>query len=322
MFMDAEDARSDFVLAAATTLFGGVVAALIISLPLYPDRGVVGQILNLLWIFVLTGLVPYLLVRYRDMGLRGFGLDHDRGAMVPGLLVALPVVVLGVVRALGVGDDNGGFDAPLEGNGVSIFTALLGRLSGAAFGDPTVGPQPSAADALVDLIFRVAAVSILWVGIVLLFTFLTTRARDAFRRTELPLVEGLRTFGIATAGIALLFGLLAAIRPGVTLISALFNIGTLIAMILLVDRLVTKRMTTSRATLLAPALIALLVHVIGGSDLLFNLYAGVLAAGAAIVLGALVETRNHAWAVVPVAAAMALYPTCISPLAIGTVPGC
>lgn len=321
MFMSPEDARSDFVLAAATTLFGGVVASLIVALPLYPRHGVVGEILSLVWLFALTGLVPYLLVRYREMGFDGFGLDQDRGAVVPGLIVALPVVVLGVVRTLGFGESRG-LDAVLDGPSVPLTSALLGRLSGGAFGDPTVGPDPSAADALTDFIFRIASVALLFVGIVLLFTFLTTRARDGFRRTELPLVEGLRTFGMATAGLALLFGVLSAVRPGVTLLNALFNAGALVAMILLVDRFVTKRTTTSRATLLAPAVVALLIHVVGGGDLLFNLYAGVMAAGAAIVLAVLVETRTHAWAAVPVAVAMALYPTCLSPLAFGSVPGC
>lgn len=321
MFMNADDARSDFVLAAATTLFGGVVASLIVALPVYPRQGVLAEVLGLAWLFVLTGLVPFLLVRYRDMGLDGFGLDPDRGGLAPGFLLALPVVLLGVARTVGLGESRG-IDGILDGPAVPLTRALLGRLSGGAFGDPTVGPEPSAADAMVDFVFRSASVVLLWVGIVLLFTFLTTRARDGFRRTELPLVEGLRTFGMAAAGLALLFGLLSAVRPGVTLVTSLLNVGALVALVLLSDRYVTKRMSTSRATLLAPAVVALLVHVVGGGDLLFNLYAGVMAAGAAIVLAALVETRTHAWAVVPVGAAMALYPTCLSPLAFGSVPGC
>ena len=322
MFMNAEEARSDFVLAAAATLFGGLVIRLVAELPFYPGSGVVGEILRLLWVFALTGLVPYLLVRYREMGVRGFGLEGDRGGTVAGLLVAAPVAVLGIVRLLGIGD-GAGLGAAIGTPGASLTNALFGHLSGAPFGDPTVGPGPSATEAMIELFFRIATVAVLWVGIVMLFTFLTTRARDGFRRKELPLVEGLRTFGMATAGIAFVVGLVAAILPSVTLGSMVLNVAGLAAMVLLADRLVTKRMSTSRATLLAPAIVALLLHIIGGTHLLLDLYAGALAAGGAIVLASLVETRRAAWAVVPVAAAMAIYPTCLSALPmLGTIRGC
>lgn len=307
MYMAPEDARGDFVLAGATALFGFVVVELLSDLPLYPEQGLLADSLRLLWVFALTGLVPLLLVRYRNQGPDGFGLGEERSGVLPGLAVAAPIALVAVVRGL------------LRG---SLTSGVFGRLRPVTLSDPTVDViGPSGSDVALDLALQLGLVAVLFLGTLLLFTFLTTRSREGFRRTEIKLVEGLRTFGMATVVASALFGLLAAIGPLVSLGDAILNVLALAAMVLLTDRLVTTGMGTSRATLLAPAILALLMHVLAFQRvLIFGLYAGVLAAGVTIVLAALVESRRYAWAAAPVALLAAIYPTCLSPLHFGVAP--
>lgn len=302
MWMTPEDSRSDFVLAAATTLFGFVVIELVTALPLYPSSGLVAELLLLFWVFALTGLVPLLLVRYRNQGLGGFGLDDDRASLGPGLLVALPLAVVWFLKALGT---------------FSLTEALLGRLAVGATPDPTVsGGAGSATEAAFELVVAALLVVVLGIGGALLFTFLAMRSREGFRRTEMRLVEGLRTFGMAIVGAAFVLGLLASFGVLANgFVGVLLDVGGLAVMILLTDRLVATTTSTSRATLLAPSIVALVLHVFQfRGNLILGIYAGVLAAGVVLVMTSLVETRRHAWAAVPVAAVAALYPSCLSPL--------
>ena len=88
---------------------------------------------------------------------------------------------------------------------------------------------------------------------------------------------------------------------------------------LVADRVVTTRRTTPRAAVLTPVVVLVVVHVFafGGlfrGDLLSGLYAGALAAGTATVTAVLLETRESAWAVVPVYLALHWWPSCLSPL--------
>lgn len=307
MWMTPEDARSDFVLAAATTLFGFVVVELVSRLPLYPAGGFARGVLSLVWIFALTGLVPLLLARYRNQGAAGFGLEENQASAAAGLLIALPLAVVWFLRVIGR---------------ASITESLLGQLAFGVDRDPTVSGfgGGSAADAALEFTLGLGLVAAVAAGGALLFSFLTTRAREGFRRTEIRLVEGLRTFGMAAVGAALLLGLLAAIGT-VELVGVILNVSGLAVMVLLTDRLVTPTAGTSRATLLAPAIVALALHVFQlQGALLFGLYSGVLAGGVVMVMAALVETRRYAWTVVPIAVLGALYPTCLSPLPFGLSP--
>lgn len=299
MWMHPEDARSDFILAAAATLLGGFVVRLLTTLPLYPRSVLLAGLLDLVWIVALTALVPWLLARYRDHGPGAFALDRPRGAWVRGLVVAAPVVVVGIVLLLPAG---------------GIVTAALGRLGGAPLG-PTVA-LAQGLDAL-GLAFAALRVVVLALGALLLYTFLVTRARDAFRRTELSVTEALRTFGMGAAGVALLLALLRAIT--LDPVSQLTPVVGLAAMVLLTDRQVPLGATTSRATVLAPAIVTALAHLLGAGsfrgDILLGLYGGALGAGIAVVVAALVESDRGGWAVAPLALVTALYPTCLSPLA-------
>lgn len=302
MWMSPEDARSDFVLAAAAALLGSLAVGLLEALPFYPDVGTfLGSLLYIAWIFVLTALVPLLLVRYRDQGITGIGLSGGRSGMLQGLVVALPILAVGYLRGL-----------PDDG----VVRAALGRFDGSLVGSPVVG-ENGAAFAGVDLLLNVLFVVVLAVSGLVFYGFLVTRARDAFRANDLPLVEGLRTFGMAAAAAAFLLGLLVVVAGATGFVAVLLHVLGLVLAVLLADRLVAAGQQTTRATLLAPALVALLAQVLafGGlfrGDLLLGLFHGVLSAGLVVVAAALIETRRYGWAIVPIAVATAIYPTCLS----------
>ncbi len=89
----------------------------------------------------------------------------------------------------------------------------------------------------------------------------------------------------------------------------------LAAVVLLADRLVQPRVTTSRATILGPAIVALLLQVeLFGGAFLTSLREGLLAAGFVVIMAVLVETRQAAWAVVPLFAAASFYAVSFRPV--------
>jgi len=295
MYVSREDARSDVILAGATTLFGGLVIGLLSRLPLYPRQGLVAIALDLAWIFVLTGLVPWLLARHRDDIPGAFGLDAPRAGWRAGLILVVPIVVLGVLRqfvALG-----------------AVGTTLLGRIGGAGY--------PGLA-AVTALVVGLVSFAVTTVGAVLLTSFLVTRGREAFRSPDVSLTELLRTFGIGACGAALVLGLVRTIGRG-GLLSMLLQVAGLAALVLLADRLVTGRRTAPRAAVLTPVVLFTVAQVFafGGlfrGDLLSGLYGGALAAGTVTVTAVLLETRDRAWAIVPLYAALHWWPSCLSPL--------
>ena len=180
------------ILAAATTLFGGFVATIVVRLPLYPREGLLGWMLGIGWIFALTGLVPLLLSRYRGDRHAAFGLDVPTSTWRAGVVLALPVVALGLLREL-----------VLVG---SPTTALLGRMAGSGAGSPVIGEQLTQLFA-VDIVIGVSQLVLLAVGMVLLIGFLSVRGGAGLRSTELRLTEMLRTFGIGAAGVALVLAI-------------------------------------------------------------------------------------------------------------------
>lgn len=287
MWMSSEDARSDFVLAAAVFLLGGLVSEFVARLPGYPD-GTLAALLGICWVFALTGLVPLLLARYRGHGLGAFGLLGDRSGVSFGLLIAVPIVAVGV---------------------------LVGWTRGLSFSDAALGEfvvvrQPADLTSSLVTIGLVVAVSL---GMLLLYPFLTVRARDGFARNVLSLVEALRTFGMGAAAASLVFGLLNAIRPEYRAGGVLWTVGGLAVAVLLTDRAVVGGMETTRATIVAPMIIAAAAQflafggIFGNRDLLQSLYQASLAAGTAVIIATLIETRARAWAVVPVVLALAIY---------------
>jgi len=294
VYVSREDARSDVILAGATTLFGGVVIGLLSAFPFYPRGGITGVALDLVWIFVLTGLVPLLLARYRDQRLGAFGLDGPR-AWRSGLVLVVPVAALGVLRqfvSLGPGD-----------------TALLGRIGGAGF---------SGVGTTTAVVLELLAFAVTSLGALLLTTFLVVRGRDAFRSADVSLTELLRTFGIGACAVALVLGLMRSLGAA-QLLPTLLQVAGLAALVLVADRVVQTRRMAPRAAVLTPVIVLGAAHVFafGGlfrGDLLSGLYAGALAAGTATVTAVLLETRERAWAVVPLYLALHWWPSCLSPL--------
>jgi hypothetical protein len=281
MWITAEDARSDFVLAAAAALIGPFIQSFVADLPGYP-RGLVGTLLGIAWLFAMTGLVPLLLAGYRNHGLAAFGLDQPRDALRTGLVVAAPLAVAGWLA--------------FWLNGATPIQALQGLLPFLSSGQ--------------GLVVDVLALVVVAAGSLLLYTFLTVRAREAFQQTGLGLVEALRTFGMGAIGVATVLGLLLAISGNVT--SLMLRVAGAAGLVLVTDRYVQPEDTTTRATMLAPAVTVLVFWVFrsGGlfrGNLLDGLYAGSIAAAIAIAVSSLIETRRHAWATAPVLAAAALY---------------
>ena len=304
MLMNPEDARSDFILAGAVAVFGPLVHDLIVRISVYPHTGVTWEVLEIVWLVALTALVPYLLARYRDQGAEAYGLTGNRSALGAGLLIGVPIIVVAVFRGLVYG---------------SALQSLLGRFATTGAATPAILLPQSAPSAALDLALTIVRVAALAVGATVLIGFLVTRSRDAFRQHDMSVVEGLRTFGMAAAGAALVLGLLTALANNEGWLSVLLHVAGLVAVILLVDRLIPPQVSTSRSTLLAPAIVVLLMDILaaGGffqGNLLLGLYSGALACGLVFAVTALIEARGHAWAVPALLLITAVYPTWLTVL--------
>ncbi len=299
MYISSDDAKSDVILAAAVLLFGGLARVIVSQLPLYPRGGVAAIVLDLVWLVLLTSAMPWWLSRYRGDGLRAFGLDGDRSAITYGLLLAVPVVVAQLLIAVLGGRD--------------VFGAVLGDLD-LVFG---VGMAQGG----VVTFAVIARILLLTLGATLVISFLAVRSRDAFPRSpDTSLTELVRTFGMGAAGIALLIGLLRALVGPASAAMVLLNVAALIAIILLADRRLPHTTMVPRATIAAPAIVVLVVHIFatGGffrGDLPAGIFAGALGAGVAIVVSALVQLRGVAWSIVPLMLAVHWWTGPLSPLA-------
>ncbi|MBW3576345.1 MAG: hypothetical protein KY462_01120 [Actinobacteria bacterium] len=297
MWTNPEEARSDFVLAAATALFAPLVFLLIRGVLPFLTTGLLGLAVNVALVFAAYGLVPLLLARYRGDGASAFGLDGPRRGTAPGLLLAVPIVFVGVVYQWSQPT------AVLDGQPVrDQWLALLGNLA--------VLPGGATASVLTLLGFVAA-----FAGAVLLYTFLAVKARDGFAQNDIGQLQALRTFGMGAAIGALVVGMLGTLAGRVSIARALLDAGALMAVVLIADRLVQPGARTTRATVLAPAIVALIIGIeLFSGNFLTTLRVALLGAGTVIVAAVLVETRRYAWAVVPLFAALILYPTGLRPV--------
>ncbi len=298
MYISPDDAKSDVILAAATLLFGGLARTIVAQLPLYPRQGVLALAFDLVWLVLLTAAVPWWLSRYRGDGLAAFGLDGDRGALGGGVLLATPIIVASVIATFVMG--------------FGITTGLLGDLGRVlVFGEGQVVLLAAAS---------LGRFVLLTAGATLVISFLAVRSREAFPRSpDTSLTELLRTFGMGAAGIALVIGLLRSISPTFGILSVLIQVPAVVAVLLLADRRIPSRVAVPRATIVAPAIVVLVVHIFafGGffrGDLAAGLYAGSLGAAVAIAISALVQLRGVAWAIVPLLAAAHWWSGPFSPL--------
>jgi hypothetical protein len=310
VYLSPDDAKTDVILAAAAAVFGLTLRGFVASLPLYPRTGLAGAVLELIWVFVLTALVPILLARYRKDGAAAFGftgggggrrIGPGGGAIGPGggigrgVVLAVPAVLVGAgLQALN----------PIGGLG-----ALLGRLAG-----------PVAAGSAVELAYAIGQVALLSLGALVLVGFVATRSRDGFPRSpETSLTQLIRTIGLGAVGVAFVGGLLRTLTGGGSLVFALGNVLALAAILLLTDRMVPTGLSVPRTAVAAPVVVVLVAQVFaaGGlfrGDLLFSLTAAALAAGVTIAIASLAQTRDGVIVAVPLVIAVHYWPTCLSPL--------
>lgn len=302
MYLSPDEARSDVILTGAAVVFGGVLLGLLLTAPGVPRSGVGADVIELLGFFALSGLVPLLLARYRDDVPGAFGLGRGRPVPVgPSLLLAAPVVALGVLR---------GLLAP-----GTPLAAALGRLGAPLIGSPVVGA--SGVD-LIGLVLAILAVLVLTVGALLLVGFLIVRGRDAFREDERSSTELLRTFGAGAVATALVLGGLRSLTAG-GFVTLLLNVVALAVVILVADRLVPAGTVVTRPAVLTPVALVVIAHVLaaGGvfrGDLLLGLTTGALAAGTVLVIAVVAEHHRTTAVVVPLLLAVHWWPTCLSPL--------
>jgi hypothetical protein len=294
VYLAPDDAKSDVILVGAVVVFGEAARGFVAQLPLYPQRGVTAVALTLAWIVALTGLVPVLLARYRGDGAAAFGLTGGAGGAAGGLLLALPVAVLGVVLATSLG----------------ASTALLGQWL-------TVTVTGAAA---VDAVLGLLGWVLLTVGTLLVVAFLAVRGREGFPRSpETSLTALVRSLGMGAAAIALVLGLVRAAIGTTSLTIAVSSALAAAAVVLLADRLVPSGVVLPRTAVVAPVAVVAVANVFaaGGifrGDLLGALYLVALATPTIVAVAALTQTRRGAWAALPLLAAVHWWPTCLAPL--------
>ncbi len=295
MWLSPEDARSDFILAASALVFGTLVYQFIFALPIYP-QGTLSVWLLPVWVVLLMIIPARFLAGYREQDLEAFGLGTDRSGLPDGLLLVAPLVAVGYVR---------GFS---DGN---VLGALLGRLRNIAAASPALVELDMS-----RLLLGIVLLGAAGVGTLLLFGLMVTRARDGFRATDMPLLEALRTYGLGAVAIGTVLGLLVSLAgAGPPTWAVLLEGLAMAAVVLLADRLVASGDRTSRMTVLAPAIVAIVAFILRGGgfftgNLAQALYHGAMAASVMIVLAVLIETRRSAWTAVPLVAATIWAPTC------------
>jgi hypothetical protein len=239
---------------------------------------VLGVALDTAVILTLTALVPLLLSRTRGDGAAAFALDRSAGPL-DGLVLAVPVAAAGVIAMLDVG--------------TSSPAALLGRLSGS--------------------LLQLLPVLGLSAGTLLLVTFLAVRGSQAFGRSpEWTLRRLLRTFGMGAAALALVAGLVR-VPLGASSTRVIANAVALAILVLAADRMLDGRSTAPRLAVLLPAGLALYLHLTS-LGLAVGVQAGALAAGTTVVMAVVTLGRPGARPLIPLALALHVWPTCLSPL--------
>ena len=278
-----DEARSDLALAIAAAAIGPALLGPVTG------GGALGAVLGAASLLAVTALVPVLLGRARGdlvdaLALRPAGAARGRttpgGAdVVAGLPLALPAAAAGAVAMVTAG--------------ASASDAVLGRLSGSA---------------LQALIVVAAAV-----GAGVLVTFLAVRARAVSVRSPVwPLRRLLRTVGAGATAVGLVTGLLR-VPFGASGTRVVVNAVALLAIVLLADRLVGD-VGAPRLAVLLPVVLVAWLHL-SRLGFVAGLTAAALAAGTAAVMACVALGPRGARPLIPLALAVHLWPTCLSPLA-------
>lgn len=302
MYLSPEDARSDVILAGAAAVFGGTLLSLLLTAPGIPASGIFLEIIVVAAAFVLSGLVPFLLARYRADIPGAFALGGGGVTSAVALALALPVIVLGATRALLV-----------DG---SVLTAVGGRIGRALASSPAVGTGT------VDVVgASLAAIQVvaLTAGTLLLLAFLTVRGRDAFRDDERSATELLRTFGVIGLGVAVVGGLAAAVGGRASFASVGLNVLAAAGLLAVADRSVSPDRRITRPAVLTPVVLIGVAHLLaaGGifrGGLIPALYTGGLAVITTAVVAVTIESGRRAAVTFGLILAVSWWPSCLHPL--------
>lgn len=307
VFIDADDAKTDVILATAVAVIGPTVVGFVTQLPFLPRTGVLGAVLELVWLAVIVLLTPLWLARYRGDGAAAFGLrdtgthlrvagtEDTAGGVGPAVLLAVPAALAGAVS--------------LWLLGWPLGAVALGRIGMSLRGGADVG---------------VVALTAVWVvllsvGTLVLVGFLSVRSREGFPRSpDTELTELVRTFGLGAVALALLTGLVRIVTGGPVALLTL-NLAAMIAILLLTDRLVPTGIRVPRTTVVAPLVLVVVLQTFSagglfGGGVLLGLHRGALAAGVVVAIAALAATRRGSGAAVALVVAAHWWPTCLSPL--------
>ncbi len=277
MYTSPEDARSDLFLAGAVYLLGPLVIALLLRLLLLDRVDALVRVLAVVLPLAQTVLVPYLLIRYRSESLSDYGLGAaSTSSLTLGAGLALPIVLASLLAGLLAG--------------VDVFAVL-----------PIIALGPGA---LFDLLVRLVT----WLGLTGFALYATVKARDAFRTEYRTVRDGVIEIGRIVGGLAAVTTLILLVALDFNVARVLLPLG-LAASVWLLLRGLAGPTTTSRATLLTPTLLLALgpfVLSLRADEFVLSLWAGSLAAGVGLLLGALVETRRSAAAPIGFALTAAL----------------
>lgn len=284
--MDAEDARSDLLLAGVVFVIGGVIVDLIRDvIPLGRIPGV-APVLQIGLPLLTTVVVPYLLMRYREEPWAMYGLASSSiGALGTGALFAVPVVI---ASALVTASQGGG---------------VLQALPLAALGG----------DEVIGVLRRIAQFG----GLALLGAYVTVKARDAF--SGVP-----RTLHTVVIEVARILAIIVVVAGGLLIVRLLVE-GTLfgaVAVILpalgaagmvgLAMRELPRTAATSRPVLVTPTVIFGLAGFFIQFDVVgfvVIVYQAALLATVGLTVGLLQETNRSGFAALGLALVIAVLST-------------
>lgn len=291
MWISRDAARSDVALAPGGLLVGGGLVALLHRLPIWPG-GLLGAAIDLVFLVVVMIVWPLWLARQRGETHLAGSEPVRLGDLSVAVLVAAPLMVAGIASAA---------TAP----GVGIGQAIAGRLQ-------VAGTLPIGG-------IQVAALFVLAAGTWLVLTLVARRAVEGYSSPDMSVAAAVRTWGLAAAGATTLLHLLASVAGGGSALRSLL-LGVAVAMtVLVVDRLVPPRMSTTRMALLAPVIVVVILWLIRGflfsSGLLANLAGASFGAGITVAVAALCAARRPtASLLLPLAAVIWLLPIIPAPV--------
>jgi hypothetical protein len=293
MYLSADDARSDFFLAAAVYVIGPTLLGLVIrAVPELVANRVVGTLLAVLVPFLCVAAMPVFLLRYREESLAALRTGGARGLSTGAAVGAVMAVAVAVGELVG-----GGAIADLP---AALLAGDLGLIPIKPASVPALGPV------YVIVLNRI----VYWLSLAVLAVFLHRRAEYAFRPISEQQRVLVRQAGMAcaiTAAVASVLLLLDG-RPLASLLPA----AGVAAAVLLAERLLPQAGLGERWWVWAPVItlalgpLELFAIFFGGADFLRSAQQAAVVALVALVAGMGLHARRSATVAVGVAALLLL----------------